>query len=80
MGWRPPAIALSGFLEIGFVQGPAALKLAESFGQYEDLCVLRDYGGNPRVWRDGGIDRPDAQWIRVNSKRFDIISPDKWMF
>ncbi|MCC7351924.1 MAG: peptide chain release factor N(5)-glutamine methyltransferase [Phycisphaerales bacterium] len=37
------------FLEIGFDQGPAALALGESFNEYDNVRVLRDYGGNNRV-------------------------------
>lgn len=37
------------FLEIAFDQGPAALALGESFSDYTNVRLLRDYGGNNRV-------------------------------
>jgi release factor glutamine methyltransferase len=37
------------FIEIAFDQGPTAQALGESFGDYENVRVLRDFGGNNRV-------------------------------
>jgi release factor glutamine methyltransferase len=37
------------FLEIAFDQGPAALEMAAAFDAFEDVRLLKDYGGRNRV-------------------------------
>jgi release factor glutamine methyltransferase len=37
------------FLEIAFDQGPAALEMAAGFDAFEDVRLLKDYGGRNRV-------------------------------
>ena len=37
------------FLEIAFDQGDAALQVAREYKGYDDLRILKDYGGRDRV-------------------------------
>jgi release factor glutamine methyltransferase len=47
----PPRLIPGGrvFLEIAFDQGDAAREVAAGYGQFDDVRVLKDYGGNDRV-------------------------------